>query len=313
MKKIVVSAPSWFSQSGGITVLHKFVHTLNELGYDGYLAPSAPSGLGWHPNHIQFNISDRYDKIKLITEEVYKNLDDAIVVYPESWYGNYLNAPNVVRWILGPLNKSYTESGNMYGFSYDGWNENDLWFWYNDMYKTKTFNSFNKCMDNNLNLTEFYRDIFFDKNQERTVNYWTLRKSNGKINPNDYIHDSSDLFLGDIDKSLSNPDFDIAGNYKKLAEVLNKTKRFYSYDTYTFVSIQAVMCGADSIVVPTSGLDKKDFYSGSEFNKYISYGLNDIKKAQSIRNELDNHITEFEKRSIQQIHTFIEKCNDYFR
>lgn len=313
MKKIVVSAPSWFSQSGGITVLHKLVDILNVLGYDAYMAPSAPSGLGWHPNHIPFNISSRYKNIKMITTEVYENLNDAIVVYPESWYGNYLNAPNVVRWILGPPDKSYTESGNIGGFSYDSWGENDIWFWYNDMYKSKSFNSFNKDMNNDLNLTEFYRDIFFDRNEERMINCWTLRKSNGKIYPNDYIHDPSDLFFGDIDKSLPNPDFDIAGNYKKLAEIFNKTKRFYSYDTYTFVSIQAVMCGADSIVVPSSGLDKKDFYKGSEFSKYISYGLDDIENAKSIRNELDNHIVEFENRSIKQIHEFMEKCNDYFK
>lgn len=313
MKKIVVSAPSWFSQSGGITVLHKLVHTLNELGYDSYIAPSAPSGFGWHPNHMQFNVSGKYDKIKFITDEIYQNLNDAIVVYPESWYGNYLNAPNVVRWILGPINPDYTKSGSMYGFNYDAWSDKDLWFWYTPMYKTKVFSSFNRNFENDLNLVEFYRDIFTNRNEERTLNCWTLRKSNGKINPKDYIHDDSDLFFGDINKSLPNPDFDFAGNYRKLSDLFNKSNRFYSYDAYTFINVQAVMCGCDSIVAPMPGLDKNEYYSGSEFHKYIAYGLEEIDNAKSFRSELNDHITDFENRSIQQIHTFVEKCNDYFK
>jgi len=313
MKKIVVSAPSLFKSSGGITILHKLVNTLNELGYDSYIAPSAPSGLGWHPNHIQFNVSEKYKNIKLITQEVYDNLDDAIVVYPETWYGNYLKAPNVVRWIMGPANPSYMGAGNLYGMNYDAWSEKDLWFWYTPLYKTKNFNSFNRDFNNNLTLIEFNREIFINRNENRNLNCWTLRKSTGKISPDQYIHSSSDLFFGDIDKSLPNPDFDFPGNYRKLSDIFNKSNRFYSYDAYTFINVQAVMCGCDSIVAPMPGLDKTEYYSGLEFHKYIAYGLDEIDNAKSVRNELNDHITDFENKSIKQIHRFVEKCNDYFK
>lgn len=313
MKKFVISAPTWFPQSGGITVLHKLAHSLNELGYDAYLAPSQPHGFGWHPSHMPFNTPSKYHNIKFITEDVYKNLHDAIVIYPETWYGNYLNAPNVVRWIMGAADPNYMSAGNKYGMTYDAWGEKDIWFWYSQMYTTKMFNSFDRNLDNILCVIEFHREIFKNTGSERVLNCWSLRKATGKVDPSDYIHDSSDLFLGDVDKTLPNPDFDFAGKYRELAKLFNKTKLFYSYDVYTFVSMQAVMCGTDSIVVPMRGLSKEEYYNGSQLHRYIAYGKEELDRAKLVRNELENHLDEIESDSIQNIHTFVEKCYDYFK
>ena len=313
MKKFVVSAPSWFPSSGGITILHKLVHVLNELGYDAYLAPSGPSGLGWHMAHIPFQISSKYDKVKLITDEVYNNLQDAIVVYPETWYGNYLNAPNVVRWIMGPANPKYMTAGHGWGVQWDAWKDTDLWFWYTPLYKTKTFSSFDKDLDNILYVGEFYREIFYDKNITRNVNCWTLRKSTGLIDPKNYIHQSTDLFLGDVDKSLPNPDFDFPGQYSKFSHVLNQTNIFYSYDPYTFISVQAVMCGADSVVVPRDGLSKDEYYSGHPLHRYIAYGLDELDACRKIRPELNDHLNLIEKESIDYVHKFVKICHDHYK
>jgi hypothetical protein len=311
MKKFVVSAPSWFPGSGGLTILHKLVHMLNDLGYDAYLAPSGPSGLGWHLSHNPFQISSKYDKIKLITDEVYSNLQDAIVVYPETWYGNYLNAPNVVRWIMGPVNPKYMTAGSGWGVRWDAWKDSDLWFWYAPLYKTKTFSSFDKNLDNNLYLGEFYREIFYNQNINRTINCWTLRKSTGLIDPKDYIHQPTDVFLGEIDEAL--PDFDFPGQYHKFAYVLNQTNIFYSYDPYTFVSVQAVMCGADSVVVPRKGLSKGEYYEGHPLHRYLAYGTDELDRARGVRHELNGHLDLIEKESIDQIHKFVQICHDYYK
>lgn len=313
MKKFVVAAPTWFPSSGGITILHKLVHTLNELGYDAYLSPSGPSGIAWHPPNAEFHSPEKYNKIKLLTQEVYDNLQDAIVVYPETWYGNYLNAPNVVRWIMGAADPQYMSAGSMYGISWPAWKESDLWFWYTDLYKTSTFSSFDKNKDNTLFLVEFHKDIFYNKNIEREFNIWTLRKSTGKVDPKDYIHKPEDIFLGDINKSLPNPDNDFPGRFHDFADLLNKTKTFYSYDAYTMVSFQAVMCGADSVVAPRPGLSKEEYYNGSELNRYSAYGLEDLDRARSFKNEINDHISHIESDSIKGIHTFVEKCYDYFK
>lgn len=312
-KKFVIAAPSWFPSSGGITVLHKFAHTLNELGYDAYIAPSGPSGLGWHPEHVPFNSPSRYDKIKFITDEVYHDLHNAIVIYPETWYGNFLNAPNVVRWILGPTNPKYMVAGSAYGRHWDSWKDTDLWFWYSNLYTTTSFNSFNKNLDNILYVGEFFRDIFYNRNIERTLNCWTLRKSTGLITPDDYIHSPDDLFFGDIDKSLPNPDYDFPGNFNKLSELFNQTNKFYSYDAYTFINIQALMCGAESIVYPKPGLSKEDYFNGYPLHKYVAYGLDDLERAKSVKNEFNSHLDMIESESITQIHEFVNKCYDYFK
>lgn len=320
MKKIVVSSSSWFPQSGGLKVLHKLVDTLNVLGYDAYIAPSNPSGLGWHNTHL-YTFNTPYDNVKLITQEVFENLNDAIVVYPESWYGNYLNAPNVVRWILGAANEEYMRDGQINSFRFDAWKDTDLWFWFSPLYKTKKFTSKFKNLDNDLTLIEFHRDIFKNKGGIRDINCWTLRKAASHIKEKDYIHEPDAIFFGDIDKNIYkdytklhvNPDYDFPGNYRRLADTFNRTNRFYSYDVYTFISIQALMCGADSIVVPDKNISIEDYMNGFEFHKYNAYGLDDLDRAKSIRNELDENITDFENRTINQIHTFVEKCNDYFK
>jgi hypothetical protein len=311
MKKIVVSAPSWFPSSGGITILHKFVHTLNDIGYDAYLAPSKPSGLGWWNSNIEFYTPARYNKVKFINEDIYNNLQDAIVVYAESWYGNYLNAPNVVRWMMGLANSNFMNAGNYGQFRYNAWKDDELWFWYSDLYKTQSDKKIIKNLDNDLTLIEFYTDIFLNRSEDRILNCWTLRKGGFDTEPSDYIHDSSDLFFGDIDTSLD--DFNFPGQYKRLAMLFNKTKRFYSYDRSTFISVQAAMCGADSIVVPHKKLSKEEYYNGFELHKYVAYGLDEINRAKSIRNELDDHIKEIERKCISDIHLFVEKCNNYFK
>lgn len=313
MKKFVVSAPSWFPSSGGITILHKLVHTLNELGYDAYLAPSGASGLGWHNSRYPFYSPEKYDKVKFITDDVFNNLQDAIVIYAESWYGNYLNAPNVVRWMIGFANENFMISGHLNGVNYTKWSDDDLWFWYSDMYKQKSEKRFQRNLDTDLTLSEFHRDIFYNKNEERTLNCWTLRKATGKINPSDYIHHPDDLFFGDIDKSLSDCDFNFSGQYRKLSDLFNKTRMFYSYDTATFISIQAIMCGADSIVVPNKNISKEEYYAGFDLHRYVAYGLDEIERTRLIRNELQDHIDDIENKCIDKIHLFVEKCNNYFK
>lgn len=313
MKKIIVSSPSWFPSSGGITILHKFVHTLNDIGYDAYLAPSNASGLGWCDSNLEFYSPTRYNKVKFITDDIYNNLKECIVVYPESWYGNYLNAPNVVRWIMGLANPKFMSAGNYGNFKYDAWNENELWFWYADLYKTQSDKKIIKNLDNNLTLIEFYTDIFFNRNEERILNCWTLRKGAFDTEPSDYIHDPSDLFFGDIATQIKDFDFHFPGNHRLLADLFNKTNVFYSYDRSTFISTQAVMCGADSVVVPNKKMSKKEYYDGFELHKYIAYGLDELDRAKSIRNELDDHIKEIENKCINDVHLFVEKCNKYFK
>ena len=108
-------------------------------------------------------------------------------------------------------------------------------------------------------------------------------------------------------------DYRFTDNIPMLVEILNKSKRFYSYDNYTFLLIQALMCGADSIVCPIPGTSIEDYHNGYELHKFIAFGINDIERAKSIRDELHPTMDAIEKKSIEQIHDFVDKCNKYFK
>lgn len=280
MKKFVISTHSFDFGIGGLKVLHRLCHLLNENGYDAYLIPV----------HFDYNF-ESYEKynVKMITEDLLNNLNDCIVIYPESWFGNYLNAPNVVRWMIGPPSEDHIKT----------WDNSDLWFWLAPQYIT---NQYNKNSDNQLFIIEQHRDIFYNKNYNKTLTCWTLRKAQEYTSKQQYIHPSDSVFIP----------YHAAGQLEELSNLFNKSKTFYCYDNYTFLPIQALMCGADSIVIPTK-YTKETFYSGSELNKYIAFGVDDLPRAKSIYNEFNNHLDEIENTSIKQLHTFVQKCYDYFK
>lgn len=281
MKKFLISTHGFDMGIGGLKVLHKLCHLLNENGYDAYLIPL---NFDW-----SFSVYEGYNT-KMVTQEILDNLDDVIVVYPESWFGNYLNAPNVVRWMIGFPSEDHIKT----------WDDNDLWFWYVPAYITDKYKQ--KDSENLLYVGEQHRDIFYDYNQTRQGSCWTLRKAKDIVTPDDYIHPTDSIFIP----------YRAAGDLINLAKLFNTTNTFYCYDSCTYMHIQALMCNTDTVVVPM-GRTNEEFFNGFELNKYIAYGVNDLPRAKSIRNEFFNHLDLVEERTLQQLHTFVEKCYAYFK
>lgn len=280
MKKFIISTHSFDFGIGGLKVLHKLCHLLNENGYDAYLIP------------VRFDLPfESYDKynVKMVTEEVLSNIDDCIVVYPESWFGNYLNAKNVVRWMIGFPSELHIKT----------WSDKDLWFWYIPEYITQVHN---KNKENFLYVGETHKDIFYNKNLNRDINCWTLRKAQDFIKPDQYVHPKDSFFIP----------YHAAGDLFNLSLIFNKSTDFYCYDNYTYLSIQALMCGTNSIVIPNK-LTKEQFLSGFELNKYVAFGIDDLNRAKNIRNEFESSLNELEKKTTIQIHEFVNKCYDYFK
>ena len=262
---------------GGLKVLHKLCHLLNVHGHDAYLIPL---------NFSQpFAMYEGY-QTKMITQEVYENLDDAIVIYPESWYGNYLNAPNVVRWMLGFPYKQIV----------DTWNPDDLWFWYLPYFFT---GEYKKDTYNQLYVGEMHRDIFYDMKQERTGSCWSIRKST--VTADKYVHPDGTFIP-----------YHAAGDLVNLSRLFNSRETFYCYDNYTYLTMQSLMCNTDTIVVPDVNSTKEKFLSGFELNKYIAYGEDDLARSRSVRNEFFNHLDEIENNTLIQLNLFVEKCYAYF-
>lgn len=280
-KKFLISTHGFDMGIGGLKVLHKLCHLLNERGQDAYLIPV--------DFNQPFGIYDEYN-VKMVTEEILNNLNDVIVVYPESWYGNYLNAPNVVRWMIGNPSDSHINT----------WNDDDLWFWFIPFYLT---DKYKKNTDNFLCITEQHRDIFYDMKLPRNGSCWSLRKAQDFIKSNEYVHPKDSTFIP----------YHSAGNLIELSKLFNSKELFYCYDNYTYITIQALMCNTDVVIIPNSGNTKEKFQNGYDLNKYIAFGLDDLERSRSLRSEFFEELDKMEEKSLAQLDTFIQKCYDYFK
>jgi hypothetical protein len=277
MKKFLISTHGFDMGIGGLKVLHKLCHLLNERGHDAYLIPLDFS----HP----FSVYEGYNT-KMVTQEIMDNLEEVIVIYPESWYGNYLNAPNVVRWILGFPYQQFV----------DTWDSKELWFWYLPYFFT---GEFKKDTDNFLYVGETHRDIFYDMKQPRSGSCWSIRKST--VSPDKYVHPDGTFIP-----------YHAAGDLVSLSLLFNSKETFYCYDNYTYLTMQSLMCNTDTIVIPDGSNTKEKFLSGFELNKYLAYGQDDLKRSQSVRNEFFDHVGQIEQNTLTQLDIFVEKCYGYF-
>lgn len=279
-KKFLISTHGFDMGIGGLKVLHKLCHLLNEIGEDAYLIPV---------NFNQpFGVYENYN-VKMVTEDILNNLNDVVVIYPESWFGNYLNAPNVVRWMLAFPSEDHIVT----------WSEKDLWFWLFPYYITEKAN---KHSDNILFVDEQHRDIFYDRNLPRNGSCWTLRKAQDVIKPEQYVHPADSTFIP----------YHSAGNIAALSDLFNSKELFYCYDNCTYLFFQSTMCNTDTVVIPQGG-SKENFINGHPMNKYVAYGIEDLPRAKSLRREFFDHLDFIEQNTKKQLYTFIDKCNEYFK
>jgi hypothetical protein len=277
MKSFVIYTYDYSPGVGGIKVMHKLCDMLNANGAEAYLMPI----------HIRddFYTCSNYNT-PLITQEVLDDLDNTVVIYPEGIKGNPLNAKNVIRWILGPSLQADAET----------YSKSDLVYWYMDYY----YNDYLGQKENQLNVSEFHSDIFTNVGYERAGSCYTIRKS--KSIPNAHPEDS--IFIP----------FNAAGDLTGLAELFNRTERFYCYDTYTFLSIQAAMCGCISIVIPDPNITKEQWLNGSRLSKYgMAYGEDDIDRALKTLPLLFKEIGKMKLEMNENVIKFIEHCQNYFK
>lgn len=261
---------------GGIKVMHKLCDLLNKAGYPSYLMPIYINDT--------FYVSDDYDT-PLVTNEILADIDNAIVIYPEGIKYNPLNAKNVIRWILGPANEA----------DYSTYSKTDVIYWYMDYYYVESLGQ----RENQLMISELHTDIFKNNHLDRNGNCYAIRKGS----PEKLVHpaDSYEIKYHD------------AGDLVKISNIFNTTEKFYCYDNYTFLSVQAAMCGCISIVIPDNTKTKEDWLSGSRFNQYgIAYGEDDIPRAIETLPLLYKEIKITEQNMINQVNQFINHCNERF-
>ncbi len=82
----VIVTPSYRDISAGVRALHLLCHALNQVGEKAYLVFTQ------HPSRINYALD---------TPVASAQFHDFIAVYPDIVRGDPLNAPRIVRWLLG--------------------------------------------------------------------------------------------------------------------------------------------------------------------------------------------------------------------
>lgn len=185
------------------------------------------------------------------------NKKNTIVVYPEKVFGNFLNATHVVRYLL--FHYPYEENNAAYGAE-------DLFVAYREVFNSPQLNPDNLVIPFG----------FFDGNLYRQYNYGARSGNCYIIRKGSEREDLPSAFDGPVIDKLSE---------EEKVNVLNACERCYSYDTQTFYTTIAAVCGCLPIVVPEPGKTKDDYLATGESPCGIAFGetQEEIEYAQSTR------------------------------
>tara|TARA_R110000796_G_scaffold235557_1_gene354580 strand:- start:456 stop:1313 length:858 start_codon:yes stop_codon:yes gene_type:complete len=268
MTRIIIAAPSYNPAIGGSIVLHKVCHILNEIGYDAALT-TTPKLNGPSP---YFALHPEYNT-KIATEI---SSEDDIIIYPEIESGNPYQCKNVVRYLLNKYH--LPEHGNTMAT----WGENDYWLYFHNLF-------YDKIKEPNfLHILDTKAEVFEDRKQERVNEAcFTFRKKSQDLENLNIIHPEGSIEIG---YNVQEED---------LIRIFNSCKRFYSYDTETYLSVLAALCGCESIVVPYRDVTKAQVLEKQPAFKYgIAYGLEDLEYANATSPKLKDYLLGLESQQI---------------
>lgn len=286
----IIFTPSYCEDSGGIIVLHKLCHLLNEIGCHAYLCPDRVNINPGIKNKI-----DNYFRIKkyrtlqeyntpIVTPEIFH--EDFVAVYSETVEGNPLGSKNVVRWLL---HKPGFHTGVVdYG-------PDELMFVFDE-----------NCIEpgydidpqNTLSLLSIHGAYNNDGSHPRSGSCYMMRKGAGRA----LAHNTQNSTKID------------GLDHLETAEIFKKTTHFYSYDEFTLYSQYAALCGCVSIVIPETFNSREEWVAKHPISKYgIAYGLDDTQHAIETQHEVSKYFDNLEAESLQAVRQFVEKAREHFQ
>jgi hypothetical protein len=280
--KIIIAAPSYSPSIGGVIVLHKLCHILNKLGYDASLYPTLK--LNGPTNY--FILNENYST--KIAEYIDPEKD--IVIYPEIEPGNPFECKNIIRYILNHHHLPEYDNNIV------TWNESDYWLYFHEHFYDELREP------NYLHIIDPKLNTFKDYGLERKIgSCFTYRKKSNEKESLNLIHppDSIEIQYNTSDEDLIN--------------LFNTCKRFYSYDTETYLNVLAAQCGCESVIVPYKDVLKETIVQTQPSFKYgIAYGLGDLEYANSTRHLLINHLQNLEIQQQIDTKSTFEKIFQHF-
>lgn len=266
--RIIIVAPSYSPQIGGSIVLHKLCDILNELKYDAYLTTTQKL----NGNTDYFILNPTFNT-KIATEIDTKK---DIILYPEIERGNPFQAKHVIRYILSKSHLVEIEGGS----HSSTWGDKDFWLYFHNLF-------YDGIKEKNiLHLIHSKVDSYVDLGINRNIDAcFTYRKN---PSPPKLYHPQDSIEI-----SYNTPD-------KELINIFNQCKRFYSYDTETYLSVLAALCGCESVIIPQKEKNKQEIINNQPTFKYgIAYGIDDIKHANNTQPLVREHLNFLETKQTQ--------------
>lgn len=239
--------PQYIDYIGGSVVSHVLANELNKLGHSTFIYSNSTIG---DTSLIPWGVDIDYDN------------ENTIFILPagagEHTFTHLIppfinKSSNIVRHLINNQVNLYPKENKLYQLS-------------------KYFNPLlNQKVDGYLPILNIDFNIFYNYNIPRKGRCYLI-KGNEYIENQPIYHNSQDTNL------------DMYWNYKGdrmkyLADMFNRHEIFFTYNTQTFISVLAAMCGCISIIIPHPNTSKEKLLSFPQ-NKYgIAYGFEDINKS----------------------------------
>lgn len=211
---------------------------------------------------------------------------NTIVIYPETLYGNPLEAENVVRWLL--YFHRFKDVEGAFGM-------NDLFVCYRDIFNDPELNPSEVTLKVNYFDDQLYRQYNFGP---RSGKCYILRKGKDRK---------------DLPEHFEGPVFDNNMSQEELVKMFNEHEYCYSYDTQSFYSAIAAICGCKSVVVMEPGKTEKDYLGKGETHYGIAYGdtPEQLEYAERTKDLLKKSL-DYKERNEASVRAFIPVLEEKF-
>lgn len=228
-KKFLIAAPKYSHQSAGIHALYNLCDSLNKLGYEAYIIhyeffqdSNSKSSIKFRfsvdPSDYPKNLKNiKMPHFALGTEQIRGFISNNYVIYPEVVSGNPLNAPQVVRYVLN------SELANGYPMRHSA---SDFILTFSEAYIAnyhhKLFQLFHNPIFNDINSVPY---------SDRSLNLTYIGKG--------FKYGVCPIVDNSVELARNWP-----SEKNQLATLLRSTKYFYTWDSLTQTTTDAILCGA---------------------------------------------------------------------
>lgn len=316
----IIDTPAYDKKFGGLCALHYLAHALGKLSKNKVYLTTGLTNPRWSGNGIDrdtpFFLGDdnsfkshfykwltalkRYvifstfkRKITRLQARLFPDLlwrhfnqERTVVIYGETIIGNPLKASNVVRWIMNTPGVSggdgvYQLTDHI--FQYHPWFEVD-----------KRYQVRGPLTAIDL---DYQLSTYKNKNlPDRKGGAYIIRKGRDKKHnqhPADFV--CADQLL----EKMSD---------EEAADFFNSIETFISYDDMTFISIQAALCGCNSIIIPGEGDRSMENLKKVNQINGVAYGFEDEEWVQSTASLLRAQFEAVNAENLATIKGFYEYC-----